>query len=144
MLVLVQANVLTVGLGEKSEALEELPVRIVNMQEGKEAARSLRKEEFDSIISSWNVKDMQKGRFLKKLKKVKPEIPTIVFVESGNRQQETEARISGATAVLPENITDDAFRNAVINLLGLEGEIDIKSISPLKRDTDKYDIIQKK
>jgi len=141
MLVLVQANVLTVGLSEKSQALKELPIRIVNMQQGKEAARSLKKEKFDSVISSWNVKDMKKGHFLKKLKSVKPDIPTIIFVESGNQQQEIEARVSGATAVLPENINDDSFRDVVVNLLGLEGKIDIKSISPLKQNSNKYENI---
>jgi DNA-binding NarL/FixJ family response regulator len=139
MLVLVQANILTVGLDEKSKALQELPIRIVNMKGGKEAARSLKNEKFDSVISSWDITDMKNGRFIKKLKSVKPEIPTIVFVEPGNKQQEITARSFGANAVLPENINDESFRDAVINLLGLEGKVDIKSISPLKQKPDNYE-----
>lgn len=139
MLVLVQANILAVGLDGKSKALQELPIRIVNMQEGRQAARSLKNEKFDSVLSSWDITDMKDGRFLKKLKTVKPEIPTIVFVEPGNRQQEIAARTAGANMVLPENINDEAFRDAVINILGIEGEIDIKSISPLKQKPDNYE-----
>jgi predicted SpoU family rRNA methylase len=60
-------------------------------------------------------------------------------VEPGNKQQEITARSFGANAVLPENINDESFRDAVINLLGLEGKVDIKSISPLKQKPDNYE-----
>ena len=35
MIVLVQANVLAVGLEGKSEILKELPIRVISMQSGK-------------------------------------------------------------------------------------------------------------
>jgi DNA-binding NarL/FixJ family response regulator len=139
MLVLVQANILTVGLEEKTEALKELPIRIINMQQGKTAARSLKNQNFDSVVSTWNVEDMPNGEFLKRLKTVKPNIPTIVLVESGNKQQEIDARSTGANAVLPEDTNDDLFRETLVNVLGLKGKIDIKSISPLKQNDTKYE-----
>ncbi len=85
MLVLVQATVLTVGLNGKSESLQELPIRLINMQSGLEAARSLKTEKVDSVISNWDLDDMTDGLFIKKLKAVKPEIPTIVFVTAGDK-----------------------------------------------------------
>ena len=92
MIVLVQANVLTVGLGDKNEALQELPLRLIAMSSGAEAARSLKNERVDSVISKWDLDDMKNGLFLKRLKAVKPAIPTIVFVRAGDRVQEIAAR----------------------------------------------------
>ena len=48
MVVLVQATVLTVGLNGKNEVLRELPIRLVTMQSGIEAARSFKNEKFES------------------------------------------------------------------------------------------------
>ena len=127
MIVLVEANVLTVGLNGKSQALCELPIRIVNLQSGRAAVRSLKTEKMDSIISRWDLEDMKDGQFIRSLKKVKPDIPTIVFIKSGNRRQEVEARSLGVSAVLTDEISDELFRETVANILGIE-PITIKAI----------------
>ena len=44
MIVLVQANVLTVGLNGENEVLRELPIRLLAMQSASEAVRSLKNE----------------------------------------------------------------------------------------------------
>lgn len=129
MLVLVQANVLTVGLNGKSEVLRELPVRLITMQSGLEAARSLKIEKVDSVISNWNLNDMEDGQFLKKLRAVKPQIPTIVFIQAGNKAQEIAARNLGVAAVLTDDAGDDFFRETVANVLGIKGLVAIKAIS---------------
>ncbi len=143
MIVLVQANVLTVGLGDKNEALQELPVRLIATSSGAEAARSLKNERVDSIISKWDLDDMKNGLFLKRLKAVKPEVPTIVFVTAGDQAQETAARSSGASAVLTEDATDEFFQSTVANILGLRGIVSIKTVSPAENEQSQYEKISK-
>jgi DNA-binding NarL/FixJ family response regulator len=130
MIVLVQATVLTVGLNGRSEVLRELPVRLITMQSGLEAARSLKNENVNSVISRWDLDDMPDGRFLKALKAAKPYIPTIAFVRAGNITQEIAARSLGVSAVLSEDAGDEAFKQTVANLLGLRGAVEIRAISP--------------
>ena len=129
MVVLVQATVLTVGLNGRSEVLKELPIRLVKMQSGFEAARSLKSEKVNSVISRWDLEDMPDGRFLKTFKAAKPYIPTIALVRAGSKQQEIAARSLGVSAVLAEDATDNVLRDTVANLLGIEGNVAIKAIS---------------
>jgi hypothetical protein len=42
MYVVAKANVLAVGLKDKAEALKELPIRLINLQQGSEAASSFK------------------------------------------------------------------------------------------------------
>jgi DNA-binding NarL/FixJ family response regulator len=121
MVVLVQATVLAVGLNGRSEILTELPVRLIKMQSGVEAARSLKSEKVNSVISRWDLDDMPDGRFLKSFRAAKPYIPTIALVKAGSKQQEIAARSLGVTAVLAEDATDNVLRDTVANLLGIEG-----------------------
>ncbi len=130
MIVLVEASVLTIGLDGREEVLRELPIRVIAMQSGMEAARSLKTERVDSVISSWELEDMADGRFLKGLKAAKPDIPTIVFTRAGDWAQEIAARSLGVSAVLTDEADDDLFRQTVANVLGLEGIVTIKAISP--------------
>jgi len=132
MIVLVQANILAVGLEGKGEILKELPIRIISMQSGKQAASSLKSEKIDSVISKWDLKDMADGQFIKGLRAVKPDIPTIVFVKANDVQQEIDARSLGVSAVLTDETDDELFKQTVANILGLKGVISIESISPTK------------
>jgi len=130
MIVLVQATVLMVGLNGKNEVLRELPIRLVTMQSGIEAARSLKNEEVDSVISKWDLDDMEDGWFLRRLKTVKPEISTIAFVRSGDQAQEIAARSAGVSAVLTDEADDELFRETVANILGLHDLVSVEAISP--------------
>ena len=138
MIVLVQANVLTVGLNGRNEALRELPIRLITMQFGAEAARSLKNEKVDSVISKWDLDDMSNGQFLRKLRSVKPDIPTIVFVNSGNRAQEVSARSLGVSAVLSDKTSDELFLETVANVLELKGIASIKAISSTDDKKSQY------
>jgi len=129
MIVLVQATVLTVGLDGKNEVLRELPIRLVTMQSGIEAARSLKNEEVDSVISKWDLDDMEDGWFLKRLRAVKPEISTIAFVRAGDQAQEIAARSAGVSAVLTDEADDELFRKTVANVLGLHDLVFVEAIS---------------
>ncbi len=129
MLVLVEASVLTVGLNGREKVLRELPIRVITMQSGIEAARSLKTERVDSVISNWELEDMADGGFLKGLRAAKPDIPTIAFVRAGDRAQEIAARSLGVSAVLTDEADDDLFRQTVANVLGLKGHVTIKAIS---------------
>jgi len=132
MIVLVQATVLTVGMNGKNEVLRELPIRLITMQSGVEAARSLKNEEVDSVISKWDLDDMEDGWFLRKLRAVKPEISTIAFVRAGDWAQEIAARSLGVSAVLTDEANDELFLETVANVLGLEDLVSIEAISPAK------------
>ncbi|MFC1677949.1 hypothetical protein ACFL3G_12930 [Planctomycetota bacterium] len=132
MIVLVQANVLTIGLNGRNKVLKELPIRLISMESGMEAARSLKNEKIDSVISNWDLVDMVHGRFLKRLKRVKPNMPTIAFVDHNHPQQEIQARSLGVSAVLNDNASDDYFKRTLSNVLGLAGTDSIKAISATK------------
>lgn len=131
MIVLVKASVLAVGLNGRSEALKQLPIRVITMQSGLEAARSLKTEKFDSIISNWDLPGMEDGKFLKALRKVKPKLPTIVFIKPNDPKQEIAARSMGATAVLSFDTSDEIFRHTVTEILGLGDVAAIMGISAI-------------
>ncbi len=139
MIVLVQATVLTVGLDGKNEVLRELPIRVITMQSGKKAARSLKTEKVDSVISKWDLNDMEDGRFLKNLRAVKPEIPTIAFVRAGDQAQEIAARSLGVSAVLTDDANDELFRETVANVLGLRDVASIKAIAMSPVENKRYE-----
>jgi len=130
MIVLVQATVLTIGLDGKNEILRELPIRLITTQSGIEAARSLKNEEVNSVITKWDLADMENGLFLKRLRAVKPEISTIVFVKAGEPAQEIAARSLGVSAVLTDQTNDELFRQTVANILELKDLVSIEAISP--------------
>jgi len=100
------------------------------MQSGIEAARSLKNEEVDSVISKWDLDDMEDGGFLRRLRAVKPEISTIAFVRSGDQAQEIAARSAGVSAVLTDEADDELFRETVANVLGLHNLVSVEAISP--------------
>jgi DNA-binding NarL/FixJ family response regulator len=143
MIILVQASVLTVGLDGKNEVLRELPIRLITMQSGMKAARSLKTEKVDSVISKWDLDDMEDGRFLRNLRAVKPEIPTIAFVRAGDRAQEIAARSLGVSAVLTDDTDDELFCETVANILGLKDIASIKAISPAENSRYKKEKITK-
>ena len=128
MVVLVQATVLTVGLEGRTEVLKELPIRLIKMQSGLEAARSLKNEKVNSVISRWDLDDMPDGRFLKSFKAAKPYIPTIALVKTDSKTQEIAARSLGVSAVLAEDATDNVLKDTVANLLGIQDDVAIKAI----------------
>ena len=128
MVVLVQATVLTVGLNGRSEVLSELPVRLIKMQSGLEAARSLKNEKVNSVISRWDLDDMPDGKFIESFKAAKPYIPTIALIKPGSKAQEIAARSLGVSAVLAEDATDNVLKDTVANLLGIQGGVAIKAI----------------
>jgi len=135
MIVIVQATVLTVGLNGKSEVLRELPIRLIKMHSGADAVNSLRSENVNSVVSKWDLDDMEDGRFLKGLRAAKPHIPTIAFVRAADPQQEISARSLGVSAVLTDDTSDELFRETVANVLGLKGITSLKSISSFENKT---------
>lgn len=133
MIVLVQANILAIGLKGRKNSLNELPIRLISIESGMEAARSLKNEKIDSVISNWDLVDMDNGLFLKRLRRIKPNIPTIVFVDHNDPKQEIQARSLGVSAVLNDNTTDQHFKMTISNLLGLTDAASIEAISMPKQ-----------
>jgi len=119
MILLVEANVLTVGLDGRTDGLAELPVRLINMRTGSEAIKCLRSEKIDSVISEWDLPDMADGSFLKGFKTVKPHMPTIAVVKPGDRGQEIAARSLGVAAVLKSRKSTGLITTPRQNLLAV-------------------------
>lgn len=115
----VDASVLAVGLGNKSEALQELSIRLFVMGAGVQAVSCFREEKIDAVISRWELADMPNGMLLQKIIAANPSIPTIAFITPGNHKQEAAARSLGVSAVLDEDTDDEHFREIVCQLLGI-------------------------
>ena len=128
MVVLIEATVLTVGLNGRNEILRDLPIRLVAKQSGIEAARSLKNEDVDSIISRWDLDDMENGRFLKALRAARPGVATVAIVKAGDRAQEIAARSLGVSAVLTDESDDELFRETIANVLRLKGHISMGAV----------------
>ena len=98
----------------------------------------MRNEKVDSIISNWDLEDMEDGWFLRRLRAIKPKIPTIVFIRSGNLAQEIKARSLGVSAVLTDEASDELFRETVAGILGLKEIVGIKAISSAENRERRY------
>ena len=132
MVIIAKMNILTVGAGDRVKSLDGLPVRLINLKDGHEAVSSFKTEEIDSVISHWHLADMPNGKFLRKLKAAKPEMPTIAIIEGQNSQQEIEARCLGVAAVITEDSSEEHFRRVVTSVLGLQDTEAIKKLYAVK------------
>jgi len=120
MVINAKMNVLEVGMQRRSEVFDGLPIRLLNLAHGSDAIRSFRTDPIDSVISHWHLADMPNGQFIRKLKAVKPDMPTVAIIEANNPQQEIEARQLGVSAVICEDCDGDYFRQVLTDVLGLE------------------------
>lgn len=118
MKLLVQANLLAVGLGDKTNILSRLPICLFSAESAAEAISLLRNEKINGVFSKWNLDDMPEGLFLRKLKMVKPNLATIAMVNGP--VDEIQARSMGVTAVITEQCSDEFLLAAVSQILGLE------------------------
>ena len=130
MNVLVQANVLTVGLGDREQVLRNLPIEITSAQTTVQAARSLKNEKFDSIISKWNSENINTAAFLQCLRTIKTDISMIVLVKANDPTEEIAARSIGVSMVLTEDCSDEFFMQSVISVLGLDVTLPEKVTAP--------------
>ena len=128
MVIIAEMNVLAVGVKDRTSEFNGLSVRLLNMAHGSDAIRSFKTDPIDSVISHWNLTDMPNGQFLKKLKAVKPDMPTIAIVEANNPQQEIEARMLGVSAVISEDCGGEYFRQIMTSVLGLPNERAIEKL----------------
>jgi len=119
MVIIAEMNVLAVGMENRADDFNGLPIRLLNLTHGSDAIRSFRTDPIDSVISHWNLTDMPDGKFLKKLKAAKPDMPTIAIVEPNNPQQEIEARMLGVSAVVTEDCDDAYLRQVMAAVFGL-------------------------
>lgn len=115
-----RVNVLVVGIGDKSEALHELPVQLFVVNNCEEAICCLKDKRLDAVISQWNLVDVSEGQFLSRVTSAKPGFPTIALIKGGDVRQEMAARSLGVIAVLEDDIDDDYFRDTVCHVLGID------------------------
>ena len=134
MFIIAKANVLAIGVEQKTDALKELPIRLVCLSKGSEAVSSLKNENFHSVISHWHLMDMPEGSFLKGLKSIRPGVPTIAVIEANNPQQEIQARCLGVSAVVTEDCSEEEFRQVVCGVLGLKETAALEQIYAVKEN----------
>lgn len=113
-------TILTIGIKDKNEAMKELPVRLIVMDDTKNAIRCLKEEKIDSLIGHWDIVGLDDGIFLRKVIAARPFMSTIAFVRSGNIQQELAARNLGVTAVLSDDTDSETFKQFISRILGLD------------------------
>lgn len=116
----IYSTVLMIGTGDKARGLQELPLRLLVIDTGKEAIRCLREEHVDTVVSRWELVDMPEGLLLERILAARPKMPTVAFVEPGNWQQEIMARSLGVTAILTDDIDDDYFRTTICQILRIK------------------------
>ena len=97
-----------------------------------QAARSLKNESIHSVISHWHLKDMPDGAFLKGLKSIRPDIPTIAVIEANNPQQVIQARSLGVAAVVTDDCSEEDFREIVCGVLGLRNAAVLEDLYAVK------------
>ena len=120
MISLLQPKILTVGLEGKNQVLEELPIHLIKCVGGMEAAAYLKKEKVESVVTVWDLPDMPGGMFVRRLRTVKRDAACIVIVNSGDIEQEINARSYGASVVLTDKASDDFLRRVVIETMRLQ------------------------
>ena len=122
MIIVAETTVLAVGVGDRSADLAELPIRLINLTHASEAVSSFKTEEIDSVISHWHLVDMPDGQFLKRLRAIRPQMPTIAIIEPGKPEQEIAARSLGVAAVVTEDCSEDYFRMIVADVLHIRAQ----------------------
>ena len=122
--------------------MEELPVRLLLFENVADAISCLRHEKIHTVISRWELVDMENGEFLKRVREAKPAMPTIAFVRLGDMRQEISARSLGVSVVLPEDIDNDHFRESVCQLLKLKRVENIKTIDGNSEDVGYLETIE--
>jgi DNA-binding NarL/FixJ family response regulator len=132
---LVRTNLLAVGLNGRAHLLDELPIRLVRVGSATEAARYIRNDRFESVLSTWDLEDMPDGLFLKRLRAVKPHLTTIVLINNEDPSEEIRARSIGVCAVLTEDCSDDFLVRAVASVLGLEAPAEAAEITEAEQKT---------
>lgn len=123
MVFVICASVLSVGLEDKAEQLRTLPVRIVPRRLGKEAISSFKNDEFDGVITCWDLDDMPAGGFLRAIKTARPYLPAVVITEAGDVEAEIGARSLGASAVVTTDTSGPMLRTVVSQVLRIESRI---------------------
>jgi len=133
--VLKEEYILAVGIRDKSEMLESVPVRVILCDKGLDALRCLKQARTRMLISKWDLPDMPDGDLLRRFTQANPYMPTIAFVEANNTEQEIEARTLGVTCVLADDTNYDEFFAAVCQVLELSS---IKQLQLMEHVTSEY------
>ena len=128
MEILVQSNLLTVGLNGKAGIIGELPVRLVSTVTASEAVSFIRNEKFDLVLSKWGLDDLGEGLFLRRLRMVKPDLRTIVLVDGRDPTQEILARSIGVSVVLNDDCPDEMLTSTIAQILCIEMPASVTNI----------------
>ena len=82
MVRLISATILTVGLNGEGKALEKLPLRVIRRDMGREALAWLRgHRDTRALVSRWSLPDMAGGELIRRVKRVRPWLPTVVMLD---------------------------------------------------------------
>jgi hypothetical protein len=115
-------NILIAGASDKVEILRGLSIRLFVAEFGSQAIRCLKRRRINTLISRWELVDVFDGELLRKVIAAKPEVTTLALIKAGDYLCEVAARSMGVSIVLPEDIDNDHFRDAVCQLVHISGE----------------------
>ena len=102
-----QGYVLAVGLKNRFENSENLPVRLCSVDTGFEALNQFKRETPSVLLGLWDLPDMPNGALFRRILNFAASVVTISLVEFGNVDAEVEARSIGVTVVLDDNVDQE-------------------------------------
>lgn len=138
---LATTTVLAVGIGDKSEELKELSVRLLVMKKGCDAIPCLRDNKIDTLVSRWDLVDIPNGKLLEDVIAAKPSMPTIAFVAREDKNQEIAARGLGVNAVISDDIDGKSFRDIVCQLLKIPATAAMETAQCHNEHIDSFHVI---
>ena len=126
----IETTVLSVGLSGQVRTLRSLPIRVIATGNGRDAIAWLRRyHQVKAMVSRWNLPDMGANELIRRIKTVRPWMPTVVLLDKPGSAVEITARSLGVSAVLPSNVAGPILEQTMAQILGLEAEVALEEQS---------------
>lgn len=117
----VETKVMAVGLNGNSQSLKLLPIQLICSENGMAAIQWLRQHRLiDALVSQWDLPDMKNGELVRRIKRARPWLPTIVLLDEPYQEREITVRGLGVVAVFPSTIAGGVLQQIIVEILGLQ------------------------
>ena len=104
----------------------EVPVKIVEAENGFEALRFLPREDFDLVVTDINMPDingLELVSFIKDSERY-AEIPLVIVSTEGSERDRNKGLVLGADAYIVKPFEPESFRQVVVDLLARSRDAD--------------------